>query len=91
MYVNLHTLPANKAMYTVSFTWEEAGSTPDLMWTEEIDVVAPRGLTALEVAELTQETIEKDYEEGARVIGVANQSDGYVMWKDPNGDLLNVV
>lgn len=85
MWVNLHTLPAGQRMYTVALTDQPVGTPSDELWYDEVDVVAPARIDAREVAERAN---LEGYEH-CRVIGVSDQSDGYVLWEDKDGDLLS--
>lgn len=84
MFVNLHSLPAGQSLYTVAVTAQPA-STPDSdgWFYDEADVVAPARAT---VADVIAAADLSGYE-ACRVVGVINQSDGYVVAERPNGDL----
>lgn len=88
MFVNLDKLPAGQALYTLAVTSDPVETPRDLVSYDEIDVVAPAYSTAHEVVEAAREEIARDYESTARVVGVADQSKGYVMWQNSAGDLL---
>jgi hypothetical protein len=83
MWVNLDQLPAGKSMYTIAVTDAPLGTPSDDMWYDEVDVVADSRLDAKGVLE--QANLE-GYEH-CRVVGVSDQSSGYVMWQDAEGDL----
>jgi fructoselysine-6-P-deglycase FrlB-like protein len=74
VFMNLHTLPPGQHLYTVAVTDDPAALSYD-----EVDVVARAGATSdqvLAAADLAAYS-------GCRVVGVINQSDGYVLWQDP--------
>jgi hypothetical protein len=86
MYVNLDTLPAGQAMYTLHLTMDEVGTARSAMSTEEIDLVAPRGLSRDELMnrEETKQELKDTFGEpewlDTRLVGLVNQSDGYVVY-----------
>lgn len=83
MFVNLHTLPRGKAMYTIALTEQPAGTPSADLFYDEVDVVADAWATVdaiLAAADL-------DGYEHCRVIGVVNQSDGFIVVQDEQGDL----
>lgn len=82
MFMNLHTLPAGQAMYTLAVTDDPAGTPRDQVEYDEVDVVAPAGASVAAIIAAA----DLDGYEGCRVIGVVNQSDGYVVVEDPDGD-----
>jgi hypothetical protein len=82
MWMNLHTLPAGQSMYTLAVTNQPAGTPADDLEYDEVDVVAPRRATVAQIVAAA----DLDGYEGCRVIGVSNQSDGYVLVQDPDGD-----
>jgi hypothetical protein len=82
MWMNLHTLPAGQSMYTLAVTGDPVGTPKDEVEYDEVDVVAPRGASVAEIVAAA----DLDGYEGQRVIGVSNQSDGYVMAQDVDGD-----
>lgn len=85
MWMNLDQLPAGKSMYTIAVTDQPLDTPADEIAYDEIDVVTSSRATAQEVVAAAKDELE-EYE-GVRVIGVSNQSAGYVLWQDPNGDL----
>jgi hypothetical protein len=87
MWMNLDQLPAGKSMYTIAVTSDPVDTPREDVCYDEIDVVARRGATITDVVEAAREEIARDYAD-CRVIGVSDQSDGYVMWQDPAGDWL---
>ena len=82
MFMNLHTLPAGQAMYTLAVTDAAVGTPRDQVEYDEVDVVAPARASVAEIIAAA----DLDGYEGCRVIGVVNQSDGYVVVEDPDGD-----
>ena len=78
MWMNLHTLPANKSMYTL-FLSDSLDFTED-SWVEEIDVVAPSSATLAQVKDEAKEQLA-DYDSTLVIVGVSNQSDGYWVYK----------
>ena len=87
MWVNLHSLPVGQHMYTIAVTMDPPETDPRHMTYDEVDVVASSRATAREVLAAAHDEIAETYPSTARVIGVSDQSDGYVMWQDPTGDL----
>lgn len=83
MWVNLHTLPAGQSMYTLAVTDQPNDTDPKDLSYDEVDVVAPSGAPVAEIIAAADLT---GYE-GCRVIGVANQSEGYVVVEITDGDL----
>ncbi len=91
MFVNLRTIPAGQAMYTVAVT-DDPRDTPTVdVCYEELDVVGSSRLTSKEVAQLAEPRVMDFYGPGARVIGVVNQTDAYVMFQDSERDLRQEV
>lgn len=82
MFMNLHALPAGQSMYTLAVTNLPADTPKDRMEYDEVDVVASSRATVAQVIAAA----DLDGYEGCRVIGVVNQSDGYVVCEDPTGD-----
>lgn len=80
MFMNLHTLPADQAMFTL-FLSPDKVKTKD-SFTEEIDVVAPRHSSRLEILKLTEQERTQDYDPSLQVVGISNQSDGCWLWVD---------
>lgn len=87
MWMNLDQVPTGKAMYTIAITDDPADTPKDDIGYDEVDFVASTHLTAREVVRRADEAGALEGYEGQRVIGVSNQSDAYVMWQDPAGDL----
>lgn len=84
MFVNLHTLPAGQHMYTVAVTMDPVG-TEDLGY-DEVDVVASSRGTTQDILLAGAEHLN-DYV-AFRVLGIVDQSDGYVLWQDEASTLL---
>jgi hypothetical protein len=82
MWMNLHTLPAGQSMYTLAVTSDPVGTPEDAVEYDEVDVVAPRGASVAQIVAAA----DPDGYEHCRVVGVSNQSDGYVLVQDPDGD-----
>lgn len=89
MWMNLDQLPAGKAMFTVYVTLDPKGTPRDEMGADEVDVVAPRSSGRQGVLENgtehpdggnAGEYIWQTYGPTARVVGVVNQSDGFVVY-----------
>jgi hypothetical protein len=78
MFVNLHNLPTGQSMYTLYLTMDPVGTPRDELCAEEIDVVASSRASVAEIIAAASAELE-DYEPSIRIIGVVNQSDGYVM------------
>jgi hypothetical protein len=87
MWMNLDQVPAGQAMYTLAVTNQPVGTPKDDIVYDEVDYVASTRLTAREVVRRANDAGALEGYEDARVIGVVNQSDGYVLIEDPEGDL----
>jgi hypothetical protein len=74
MYFNIDAVPAGKSLFTVAHTTCPVDTPVADRYFDEIDVVAP---TRAAVDHLLTET--KDEVGDGRVIGVINQSDGFVV------------
>lgn len=79
MWVNLHTLPVGQSMYTLYLTSDPVGTPRDAIYTEEVDVITSSRASVAEVVEAAREEIDSSYDSSMRIIGVTNESDGYVM------------
>jgi hypothetical protein len=80
MFMNLDTLPVGKSYYTVYVTLDPKGTPRLEMSADEVDVVAPSSASRDEVVNECAAEIVSDYGTDARVVGVVNQSDGYVVY-----------
>jgi len=97
MFVDIDAVPAGKRLFTVHVTLGPNGTPRSEMSTDEVDVIAPARSDHEQVLEAGVENdgganagfyIAQTYGETARVVGIVNQSDGYVMWDSfrPGGD-----
>lgn len=86
MFVNLHTLPVGQHLFTLAVTNQPGGTPEDELFVDEIDIVAKRNSTVAELVAAVSPEEAADYE-GCRVIGVADQSDGYLMFENPSSDI----
>lgn len=79
MFVNLHTLPRGKHMFT--FAVAPAGLTPRQadFYYDEVDLVADSNLTLDQLIRVGLESIPEDYPGGA-IYGVIDQSTGDVLF-----------
>ena len=82
MWMNLDQIPAGSRMYTLAVTSMPAGTLSADLFYDEVDVVAPSHAT---VPQIIAAADLEGYEH-CRIIGISNQSDGYVICQDPNGD-----
>lgn len=86
MYAYFGTLPVGTSLYTVYITADPEGTARSQMTCEEVDVLAPSraswGTVASEgrINGRPQSRIVDDYGMDVRIIGVVNQSDGYVAY-----------
>lgn len=91
MYMNMHLVPDGQSLYTVWVTLQPEGTPREECCAEEVDVIAPACLTSWrdilragvtnDPAATNAETYIRDtYEDGARVVGVVNQSTGGVTY-----------
>lgn len=78
MFINLDQLPAGQSMFTVSVSDVEPGEDA---YYEDIDIVAPSSSSADEIRALAQVELDRDFEPGLKIVGIANQSDGYWVWR----------
>jgi hypothetical protein len=79
MFMNLDTIPAGQAMYTVAVTDIEPGTVHRAdMYFDEVDVVTSSRAT---VDEIIAAADLSGYE-GQRILGVVNQSDGFIVLED---------
>lgn len=83
MFVNLHTLPPGRSLYTVAVTDEPTGTPAADLTYDEVDVVAPARAS---VASVLAAADLGGYED-CRVVGVVDQSSGYVVAEAWDGDL----
>lgn len=88
-FMNIDQIPAGQALYTLALTDAPVGTPQDELGYDEVDFRCSTRLMAHEVARRAQQAGALEGYEGCRVIGVSNQSDGYVMWQDPHGNLLS--
>lgn len=75
-FVNLHRLPVGSSLYTLVLSWD--GSATDAL--EELDVVAAASATPQQVVDAAWAEISADYEPGAAVLAVLDQSAGCVLF-----------
>jgi len=89
MFMNLDTLPRGKSLFTAYVTLDPAGTDRSAMSADEVDIVAPRSSGKRGVLEDGVENdggvnagvyIHATYGENARVVGITNQSDGFVVY-----------
>lgn len=85
MWMNLHTLPTGKSMYTVAVTLDPVDCDPQYASYDEVDVVASSRATVAEVIEAARAECVDMYGPDHRIVGVSNQSDGYVMQENWEG------
>lgn len=88
VFVNLDQLPPGQSLYTLYLTWEDEPSIDAEC--EELDVMARRNLSAQQVVDAAWAEISADYEPGAAVLGIVDQSAaGYVLFDgNDSGRLL---
>lgn len=95
MFVNLHTLPTGKSMYTAYVTTDPEGTPRDEMGADEVDIIAPSGVTWGTVVSMgtihdsivddaeppyADAYIREAYGPDSRVVGVVDQSAGEVIY-----------
>lgn len=78
--VNIDQVPVGQSYYTVYVTWDKPGTARSAMCTEEVDLVMRSTNAWGTVATYVASSMAAGYEPGYRVVGVVNQSDGYVMY-----------
>jgi hypothetical protein len=79
MWMNLDQLPAGKSMFTVGVTNAPVDTPEDERYYEEVDVVFNSSASVGTIVTYAMGRPDWPYDENARVIGVSNQSDGYVL------------
>lgn len=79
MFMNLDRLPAGQSMYTVFVTGDPAGTPRYDVCAEEVDVVTSSQADSVDVVRAGLAEILDLYGPEIRIIGVVNQSSGYVM------------
>lgn len=84
MHMNIDAVPAGTSLFDLAVTSQPVGTPKDDLFYDEVEVYAPRNATVSEIVRIAD--LEALGYEGCRVIGVSNQSDGYVVVQDPNGD-----
>lgn len=77
MFVNLHELPMGQEMFTIAVTTQPVRTVEADREVDELDVIVPRGATVKQAIELAD--LPGNGYEGCRVVGVINQSGGYVI------------
>ena len=85
MWMNIDQVPVGKSMYTLYLTSDPVDTPPNQRCCEEVDVITSSRASVAEVIEAAREEIEGTYSSSMRIIGVTNESDGYVMADDMNG------
>ena len=89
MWMNLDQLPAGKSMFTVYVTLDPKGTPRDEMGADEVDVVAPSSASRDAIindgavhpkGENAGAFIREMYGLDSRVVGVVNQSEGYIVY-----------
>lgn len=79
MFMNLDQLPAGQSMYTVYVTNDPAGTPRYDVCAEEVDVVTSSQADAADVVRAGLAEIDDLYGPAIRIIGVVNQSTGFVV------------
>ena len=79
MWMNLDQLPAGKSMFTIAVTSASVDTPEDERHYEEVDCVFNTRASAGTVVAYAMARLDWPYGDDVRVIGVANQSDGYVL------------
>jgi len=74
MYFNIDAIPVGKSLFTVAYTLDPVDTPADQRTHEEIDVIVP---SRSAIDHLLVET--KDEVGEGRVVGIVNQSDGFVV------------
>lgn len=92
MFMNLDTLPAGTSLFTVYVTTDPEGTNRSEIAADEVDVLAPSSSTWGQVCNdgivntlepgqhYANAYIHDAYGEDARILGVVNQSGGYVVF-----------
>lgn len=87
MWVNLHTLPAGKSQYTIGVTSAPVDAPDEDKWIEEYDLVFASRASVGTIITYAMARPDWPYTGDIRVVGVSNQSDGYVMQENWEGIL----
>ena len=86
MFVNLDQLPPGKHMFTVYVTDQPVGTPQDDLFYDEVDAVADHGANVYTiVGSMRREDLEAY--DGQRVIGIADQSGGFLVLQDSDSTL----
>lgn len=85
MWMNLDQLPAGKSMYTIAVTAAPVDCSEDERYYEEYDLVFKSSASVGTLITYAMARPDWDFVEGTRIVGVANQSDGYVMQENWEG------
>ena len=85
VFVNLHAVPPGQSLYTLAVTACPPGTPPDARYCDEVDVLAP---TSAPLSSLLRDVdLDGLGYGGCRIVGVVDQSAGYVLAEDWDGDL----
>lgn len=84
MYVNLHDLPSGLHLYTVAVTQDEPGTPRDEIAFEEVDIVASSRANVDQILDQLRASDDRDEYVGSRVVHIADQSTGDVLFNDPS-------
>ncbi len=76
MFLNLHTLPASQSMYTAAIGTAEDGH----LECDEVDFVASRSASLEDLLLAAVDAAAGDYD-GQSIVGLINQSDGFVIFQ----------
>jgi len=85
MWMNLDTLPVGKSMYTIAVTTAPVDTPTDERYIEEYDLVFNSRASVGTLITYAVARPDWPYGDDARIVGVANQSDGYVMIENWEG------
>ena len=85
MWMNLHALPEDKRMYTIALTECPVDAPEDKRYYEEYDLVFNAGASVGTILTYALARPDWPYGPDARIVGVSNQSDGYVMQQNWEG------
>lgn len=85
-YMGMENVPAGKAMYTVHITFDAETTPISALCTEEIDIILPKSSETFYVPNHPDFQREAQYTYGDNwsdciIVGVVNQSDGYVVFR----------
>lgn len=87
MWMNIDQVPAGQSMFTIGVTDAPVDTPEDERYYEEYDLVFRSGASVGTIVTYAMARPDWPYTGEVRVVGVSNQSDGYVMQQNWEGIL----